>query len=137
MGLFGRKLSAEDLARESREEDEFRKVVASRTGFVEVDEEAQSRYNANLMLVGAQLTQVCHPNGGDPDEIVATYERVMGKLLDWFNIVPLRERLETMLDKEIWSKWSVAEQPIVPTYTPTLKKRQVGTNHETVSPSGD
>ena len=124
MGLFQRKSSVAEQAKEVREEQEFHEKLASRTGFVKVDEEAQPLYNAHLMLAGAQLTQVCHPNGGNPDDIVDTYARVMTRLIDWFNIVPLREKLESMLDEEIWSRWSVEEQPVVPTYTPALKRKK-------------
>ncbi|MDY6833585.1 MAG: hypothetical protein SVY53_02145 [Chloroflexota bacterium] len=92
MGLFRRKSSVYEQEREIREEQEFQEKLASRTGFVKVDEEAQPLYNAHLMIVGAQLTQVCHPNGGNADEIVDTYARVMTRLIDWFNIVPLKEK---------------------------------------------
>lgn len=122
MNLKGRKSSTVEQKTLRMEEEELRERVEARWGFIKTDEHTEALYNANLMRVGADLTRVCHPNGGRPKEIVATYAEVMEELMDWFNIVPLREKLEDMLESKIWSRWSPPEQPVVPLYTPELKR---------------
>ena len=126
MRLFGRESDANEEERERKEEGQFREKLNSRLGFIKTDEQAETLYNANLLIVGAHLTQVCHPTGGAPKEILSTYTQLMEGLIDWFNITPLRERLEDMLEEAVWSKWAVKEQPVVPTYTPLLKRKQMG-----------
>ena len=73
------------------------------------------------MMVGAHLAQGCHPNGAEPEVMVATYTRVMSELMDWFNIVPVREKLEPMLAQQIYTKWE-PQVPMRGFYEPTLKK---------------
>jgi len=131
MGLFSRK--SDEIANERRhkEEQEFKEKMEGRLGFVKVDEQSETTYNSNLMIVGAHLTQICHPNGGSPEEILATYTKMMEGLIDWFNVVPLKEKLEGMLEETIWSRWAVKEQPVVPTYMPWLQRRQMGSSTDT------
>ncbi|MDY6835343.1 MAG: hypothetical protein SVY53_11145 [Chloroflexota bacterium] len=126
MGLIGHSSSAAEEERERREQDEFLERISARLGFIKENTDANTAYNSNLLIVGAHLTQVCHPNGGTSKEIVGTYKEIMRDLIDWFNVVPLREKLEDILEESVWSKWSVKEQPVIPTYTPKLNRRRRG-----------
>ena len=128
MKLFNRKPSELEQAREAKAQDELHDKVNERFGFIKTDQNEETFYNGNLMMVGAHLTQVCHPNGGTPKEIVSSYIQVMEELLDWFNIVPLRERLDDMLEQRVSSEWSVKEQPVVPAYTPFFLKKRAKDN---------
>lgn len=131
MGIFRHKWSAAHEERERQEQQKLNKQLNARLGIVKPNEEIETSYNTNLMIVGAQLTQICHPDGGKPKEIVATYAEVMDELRNWFEIVPMREKLENMLEETVWSRWSVKEQPVVPIYTPRLNRRQgLGGNHQ-------
>ena len=123
MRLFRRKNTTID-EEEMRAREEFWQTYGSMWGQRRPEAKEESIYNANLMLVGANLTQICHPNGGSSKEVLGTYTEMMEGLLDWLNIVPLRERLEGMLDEQIWSKWSPPQQPVVPLYTPQVKIRK-------------
>ena len=130
MSLLKHRSKNVDNDLDAKREDEFRKRANTRFGLVDIDEQAQISYNSNLMIVGAHLTQICHPNGGTADDIVDTYTHVMSKLVDWLNIVPLREKLESMLDDAVFSEYSYKEQPVMPTYTPLLKRKHVITDHK-------
>ena len=139
MKLFGRK-STDAEAIERKTQEEFQETINGRFGFIKTDPQTETYYNGNLMMVGAHLTQVCHPNGGTPDQIVNSYIQVMGKLTDWFNLVPLREKLEGMLEEKVWSEWSVKEQPVVPAYTPYFLRNRCtdGTGEQVTNhPSND
>ncbi|MDY6834402.1 MAG: hypothetical protein SVY53_06325 [Chloroflexota bacterium] len=123
MGLFGRKSNSARL-KEQREEELrqnlFERLYARR-GLVKRDPQLEATYHGNLMMVGAHLAQGCHPNGAEPEVMVATYTRVMSELMDWFNIVPIRQKLEPMLAQQIYTKWE-PQVPMRGFYEPTLKK---------------
>ena len=121
---FFRRKSPTDKEKEQKEEELRRKLferLDARRGIIRKDPQAEATYHSNLMMVGAHLAQGCHPNGAAPEEMVATYTRVMDGLMDWFNIVPVREQLDPMLSKEIFTKWEY-ETPLRSFYEPTLKK---------------
>ena len=123
MNLFGQKpLSAAEEEIERKAQEEFRERFASQFGEIKTDKQAEVFYNGNLMMVGTHLTHVCHSTGASPEEVLATYARLMDGLMDWFSVVPMREKVEEMLDDTIKSRWSVKEQPVMPLYTPKLKK---------------
>ena len=130
MKLFGRKSSDVQEEKERKAQEELKQSINARFGLIKTDEHAEIFYNGNLMMVGAHLTQVCHPDGGTPDQIVTSYTQVMERLTDWFNIVPVREKLEGMLGEKVWSEWSVKEQPVVPAYTPHFLKKRHEDNGE-------
>ncbi|MDY6835455.1 MAG: hypothetical protein SVY53_11720 [Chloroflexota bacterium] len=109
---------------ERQAQQELRDKVNERFGFIKTDEQAEVYYNGNLMMVAAHLTQVCYPNGGTPDQIVNSYIQVMERLMSWFNVLPLREKLEDMLEEKITSPWAVKEQPVVPAYTPLFTRNR-------------
>lgn len=122
MNLFGRKSDATGEEREKKAQEEFKEEFDSLLGHVKLDEHSETFYNGNLMIVGTHLTQVCHSTGASPKQVVATYGQVMGELMSWFNMVPLKERLEDMLDERVWSKWSPKEQPVESMYTPQVNR---------------
>ena len=139
MGLFGRK-SSSDRLKEQREEELrqnlFERLYARR-GLVKRDPQLEATYHGNLMMVGAHLAQGCHPNGAEPEIMVATYTRVMGELMDWFNIVPVRQKLEPMLAQQIYTKWE-PQVPMRGFYEPTLKKRARASYYEAhIGPTED
>ena len=123
MSLFGRgnKHSSED---ERKAREEFWQRYNSVLGLPKVDEQAETYYNGQLIVARAHLTQICHPNGGSPKQVAATYSQIMQELMDWINIVPLRERLEGVVEETISSRWAIKEQPVEPLYTPELKRKR-------------
>jgi len=52
----------------------------------------------SLFQVAAQLTQVCHPNGATPKEVVATFTEVYEPLIDWYKGSPMKVEIRKMLD---------------------------------------
>ena len=129
MKLFGAGSSEAKNAKDAIErkaQEELKGSLQERFGFIPTDEQTETFYNGNLMMVAAHLTQVCHPNGGTPTEIVNSYTQVIQQLMDWFNIVPMRERLDNMLEERINSPWAVPQQPVVPAYTPRFIKSKQG-----------
>ena len=128
MNVFKRKHSAADEAREEKAREEFQEEYDAIYGFIKTDERAETIYNANLMRVGADLARGCHPNGASPQEMLTTYTQLMDGLKSWFNIVPIREKLEAKIEENIWTEWSPKEQPLKPTYTPLLKRKNMGNN---------
>ncbi|MDY6835451.1 MAG: hypothetical protein SVY53_11700 [Chloroflexota bacterium] len=129
MSLFRRNknTTAQDEA-EERELEQFKSMINARLGYVDTDKQSEVLYNAHLLMAAAQLADICHTTGASPKEVLATYTELAEGLRDWFNLVPLRKKLEAMLDEKVHSKWAVKEQPVMPTYTPILKRRQVGGN---------
>ncbi|MDY6834111.1 MAG: hypothetical protein SVY53_04850 [Chloroflexota bacterium] len=119
---FGHKSDPDKEQRDMIEEEQFQEKYNALLGYIKTDEQTETYYNGHLMVVGTHLTQVCHSTGASPKQVVATYAEVMQELGSWFHVLPVKEKLEQMLDEKIWSKWSPKEQPVESMYTPNARK---------------
>jgi len=61
-------------------------------------EHREAMLNSSLFGVAAQLTQMAHPNGGTPEELVPTFTKTYGLLQDWFRGGPFKAELRQLLD---------------------------------------
>ena len=122
MRIFDRGSDSAEEERESVAQEELAKEYDALLGHVKPDEQTKTFYNGNLMIVGTHLTQVCHSTGASPKQVVATYAEVMDELTEWFHLMPVKGKLEQMLEERISSKWSPKEQPVESMYTPNVKK---------------
>ena len=62
-------------------------------------EQRQAILYSSLFQVAAQLTQICHPNGGNPHEVLATFIAIYDPLEDWYKGAPLTGEIKKMLDR--------------------------------------
>jgi hypothetical protein len=53
---------------------------------------------SGLFQVAAQLTQICHPNGGKPDEVVDTFTQVYALLHEWYKGSDFKVEIKRMLE---------------------------------------
>ena len=101
MSLFRRnKQTTAQHEAEERELEQFKSTINARLGYVDTDEQSEALYNVQLLMTAAQLANSCHTTGASPKEVLATYTELAEGLRDWFNLVPLRKKLEAMLDEK-------------------------------------
>jgi len=62
-------------------------------------EQHQATINSSLFEVASRLAVGCHPNGANPQEMVATYTMVYELLQAWYKGTPLKEEVKKMLHK--------------------------------------
>jgi hypothetical protein len=53
---------------------------------------------SSLFQVAAQLTQICHPNGGKPKEVLDTFIEIYEPLSEWYRGTPVKEEIKKMID---------------------------------------
>lgn len=53
---------------------------------------------SSLFQVAARLTEICHPNGGKPKEVLDTFIEIYEPLAEWYRGTPAKAELKKMLD---------------------------------------
>ena len=53
---------------------------------------------SGLFQVASQLTQICHPNGGNPEEVVDTFTKIYDLLHSWYKGDTFKAEMKRMLD---------------------------------------
>jgi hypothetical protein len=78
-----------------KQQTESQQVVLSWGGD---GEQRQAILYASLFQVAAHLTQICHPAGGQAEEVVGTFTKVYALLHDWYNGSSFKAEIKRMLD---------------------------------------
>jgi hypothetical protein len=65
---------------------------------------------SGLFQVASQLTQICHPNGGKPEEVVDTFTKVYDLLHSWYKGDAFKAEMRRMLDVLLPDPYAAPEQ---------------------------